>query len=51
MVAQHITMPDGTGAGKGWIMAGPIRKANFVMDQRETWWQKQNQQQQQQRRY
>ena len=51
MVAQHKTMPDGTGAGKGWIMAGPIRKANFVMDQRETWWQKQNQQQQQQRRY
>ena len=33
--AQHKTLPDGTGAGHGWILAGQLRKANWVMDQNE----------------
>jgi len=32
MKAQHKTLPDGTGAGKGWILAGPISKAQFTMN-------------------
>jgi hypothetical protein len=35
MKAQHKTLPDGTGAGMGWILAQNLRKANFVMDKRE----------------
>jgi hypothetical protein len=35
MKAQHKTLPDGTGAGMGWILAQNLRKANFVMDRRE----------------
>ena len=37
MKAQHRTLPDGSGAGKGWHLAQNLRKANFVMDQRENW--------------
>ena len=33
--AQHKTLPDGTGAGHGWILAGQLRKAHWVMDQNE----------------
>jgi hypothetical protein len=33
--AQHRTLPDGTGAGMGWILAQNLRKANFIMDRRE----------------
>ena len=29
MVAQHKTMPDGTGAGKGWILARAHQKSKF----------------------
>jgi hypothetical protein len=35
MKAQHKTLPDGTGAGMGWILAQNLRKATFVMDKRE----------------
>jgi hypothetical protein len=35
MKAQHKTLPDGTGAGMGWILAQNLRKANFVMDKRQ----------------
>jgi hypothetical protein len=42
MKAQHKTLPDGTGAGMGWILAQNLRKANFVIDKREEnaqqWW-------------
>ena len=37
MKAQHKTLPDGTGAGHGWILEGQLRKANWVMDQNEQW--------------
>ena len=32
MKAQHKTLPDGTGAGKGWILAHSVTKAQFVMN-------------------
>ena len=44
MKAQHRTMPDGPGAGKGWYLAQNLRKANFVMDQRKNWKRQQQQQ-------
>ena len=44
MKAQHRTLPDGSGAGKGWHLAQNLRKANFVMDQRENWKRQQQQQ-------
>ena len=31
MVAHHKSLPDGTGAGMGWILANIIRKSQFVM--------------------
>ena len=37
MKAQHKTLPDGTGAGHGWILAVQLRKANWVIDQNEQW--------------
>ena len=37
MKAQHKTLPDGMGAGHGWIMSGQLRKTNWVMDQNEQW--------------
>ena len=33
MKAQHKTLPDGTGARHGWILAGQLCKAKWVMDQ------------------
>ena len=41
MKAQHKTLPDGTGAGNGWILAQKFRKANWVMDQNKQWKQQQ----------
>ena len=41
MKAQHKTLPDGTGAGHGWILAGKLRKVNWVMDENEQWKQQQ----------
>ena len=35
MKSQHKTLPDGMGAGHGWILAGQLRKANWFMDQNE----------------
>jgi hypothetical protein len=35
MKAQHKTLPDGTGAGMGWILAQNLRKSNCVMDKRQ----------------
>ena len=37
MKAQHKTLPDGTGAKHGWILAGQLHKANWVMDKNEQW--------------
>ena len=37
MKAQQKTLPDGSGAGKGWILAQQLRKPNWVMDQQDTW--------------
>ena len=45
MKAQHKTLPDGLGAGKGWILAQQPRKANWVIDQQNTWKQYQQNQQ------
>ena len=33
MKAQHKTLPDGTGAGKGWIMAQQANKSFYTMAQ------------------
>ena len=53
--AQHKTMPDGTGAGQGWIMTKNMEKGRFVLEKQATWkaqqkggqhkWQPQQQQQ------
>ena len=32
MKGQHKTLPDGTGAGMGWILANNIQKATYVID-------------------
>ena len=32
MKAQHKTLPDGTGAGQGWILSESIGKAAYVRD-------------------
>ena len=37
MKAQHKTLPDGTGARQGCILAVQLRKENWVMDQNEQW--------------
>ena len=42
---KHKTLPDGSGAGKGWILAQKLCKANWVMNQHDTWKQQQQQQQ------
>ena len=36
MKAQHKTIPDGTGAGRGCIMTKNIEKGRFVLDKQET---------------
>jgi hypothetical protein len=33
MKAQHKTLPDGSGAGKGWILAQNANKGFFTMAQ------------------
>ena len=33
MKAQHKTLPDGTGAGKGWLLAQAANKGFFTMAQ------------------
>jgi hypothetical protein len=32
MKAQHKTLPDGTGAGMGWILSESIGKASYVRE-------------------
>ncbi len=43
MCVQHKVLPDGIGAGKGWILAQSIMKAKYVMNDNQQWSQ-QNQQ-------
>ena len=45
MKAQHKTLPDGSGTGKGWILAQQLIKSNWVMDRQYTWKQQHQQQQ------
>ena len=47
MVAQHKTMPDGTGAGLGWNIAQSVDKAQYTMRDMEKYRQQQQRQQQQ----
>ena len=35
MKGQHKTLPDGTGAGMGWILANNLQKANYVIDKNQ----------------
>ena len=37
MKAQHNTLQNVMEAGKGWILAQQLRKANWVMNQNEQW--------------
>ena len=37
MKAQHKTLPDGTGAGQGWIMAKLMEKVRFVLHKQAEW--------------
>ena len=32
---QHKTLPNGTGAGMGWILANKLQKANYVIDKKQ----------------
>jgi hypothetical protein len=41
MKAQHKTLPDGTGAGQGWVLERNLGKARFTMQKREEWMQQQ----------
>ena len=41
MKAQHKTLPDGTGAGLGWIMTKNMEKGRFVLDKQAQWKQQQ----------
>ena len=41
MKAQHKTLPDGTGAGRGWIMTKNMEKGRYVLDKRAAWKQQQ----------
>ena len=45
MKAQHKTLPDGSGAGRGWIMMQNMEKGRFVLAKREAWKQQQGGQQ------
>ena len=36
MKVQHKTMPDGTGAGQGWIMTKNMEKGRFVLEKLAT---------------
>ena len=35
MAAQNNSLPDGIGAGMGWILANSISKAQFVMQRQQ----------------
>jgi len=35
MKAQHKTLPDGTGAGQGWILAQSVTKAQWTMQHQQ----------------
>jgi hypothetical protein len=35
MKAQHKMLPDGTGQGKGWLLAPSITKAQFTMNKQQ----------------
>jgi hypothetical protein len=37
MKAQHKTLPDGTGAGQGWVLERNLGKARYTMQKREEW--------------
>ena len=37
MKAQHKTLPDGTGAGQGWVLETNLGKARFTMQKRQEW--------------
>eukprot|EP00978_Attheya_sp_CCMP212_P010665 scaffold25948_cov32-Attheya_sp.AAC.3 len=41
MKAQHKTLPDGTGAGQGWVLERNLGKARYTMQKREEWKQQQ----------
>ena len=41
MRGQHKSLANGTGAGMGWIMRGPIAQAQWVVDQRRAYGQSQ----------
>ena len=43
MKAQHKTLPDGSGAGLGWIMTQNMEKGRFVLDRQAAWKQQQQQ--------
>ena len=49
MKAAHKTLPDGTGAGKGWIISQAITKHQYAMPNNANPWQRQPYQQQQRR--
>ena len=38
MKAAHKTLPDGTGAGKGWILAQAMTKHQHAMPQSQNPW-------------
>jgi hypothetical protein len=46
MVAQHKTLPDGTGARLGWKIAQSMDKAQYTMRDMRQYRQRQRQQQQ-----
>jgi len=46
MVAQHKTMPDGTGTGLGWNIAQSVDKAQYTMRDMCNYRQQQQHQQQ-----
>ena len=37
MRAQQKTLPDGTGAGRGWIITKQMEKGRFVLDKQAAW--------------
>ena len=43
MIAQHKTMPDGSGAGLGWNIAHLVENANYTMANQRNYRQQQQQ--------
>jgi hypothetical protein len=41
MKAQHKTLPDGTGAGQGWVLAQSVAKAQWTVQQQQLYQQQQ----------